>query len=147
MYLCNSVCIYICLLVFLTPDHPKGRNLPSSQLCPLTKKSPATIMKTHTIRLITFNTLLNPTEFFTPRATITVTITAISRARRSGYDCSPLPRGGAEGGRERVRGSRGERRGGGRERASWSRGESEGERDGDREGGGAESEGERDREE
>lgn len=143
--------MYISLFVCLTPDHPKGRNLPSSQLCPLTKKSPATIMKTHTIRLITFNTLLNPTEFFTPRATITVTITAISRARRSGYDCSPLPRGGAEGGeeggRERVRGSRGERRGGGRERASWSRGESEGERDGDREGGGAESEGERDREE
>lgn len=76
-----------------TPDQPKGRNLPSSQFSPLTKNRPAIIMNTHTMRLMTFSTLLKPTEFFTPSATITVTSSAISSASRSGYDCSPLPKG------------------------------------------------------
>jgi len=88
-----SVCILECACECVpTPDQPKGRNLPSSQFSPLTKNSPATIMNTHTMRLMTFSTLLKPTEFFTPKATMTVTSNAISRANRSGYDCSPLPR-------------------------------------------------------
>lgn len=87
----NLACVRVCMCMH-TPDHPKGRNLPSSQFSPLTKNSPAIIMNTHTMRLMTFSTLLKPTEFFTPKATITVTSSAMSSASRSGYDCSPLPR-------------------------------------------------------
>lgn len=75
----------------LTPDQPYGRNLPPSQLLADRKKSPAMIMKAQTTTLTTFRTLLKPTEFFTPRAMITVTSRAMNRASRSGYVSSPLP--------------------------------------------------------
>lgn len=50
------------------------------------------MMKTQTAKLMTLSTLLSPTEFFTPMATMMVTMTAMTRARRSGYDSSPFPR-------------------------------------------------------
>lgn len=77
----------------LTPDQPWGKNWPSAQYFPLMKKRPAIMMNAHTARFSTLRTLLKPTEFFTPSATMTVTMTAITRARRSGYDFSPFPRG------------------------------------------------------
>lgn len=77
----------------LTPDQPWGKNWPSAQYFLLMKKRPAIMMNTHTARFSTLRTLLKPTEFFTPSATMMVTMTAITRARRSGYDSSPLPRG------------------------------------------------------
>lgn len=77
----------------LTPDQPWGKNRPSAQYFPLMKKKPAIMMNTHTARFSTLSTLLKPTEFFTPSATMTVTMIAITSARRSGYDCSPFPRG------------------------------------------------------
>lgn len=77
----------------LTPDQPWGKNWPSAQYFPLMKKRPVIMMNTHTARFSTLRTLLKPTEFFTPSATIMVTMTAITRARRSGYDSSPFPRG------------------------------------------------------
>lgn len=77
----------------LTPDQPWGRNWPSAQYFPLMKKSPAIMMNTHTARFSTLRTLLKPTEFFTPSAMMMVTMTAITRARRSGYDSSPFPMG------------------------------------------------------
>lgn len=77
----------------LTPDQPWGKNWPSAQYFPLMKKRPAIMMNAHTARFSTLRTLLKPTEFFTPSATMMVTITAITRARRSGYDFSPFPRG------------------------------------------------------
>lgn len=49
-------------------------------------------MNTQTARFSTLRTLLKPTEFLTPSATIMVTMIAITRARRSGYDSSPFPR-------------------------------------------------------
>lgn len=77
----------------LTPDQPQGKNWPSAQYFPLMKKKPAIMMNTHTARFSTLSTLLKPTEFFTPSATMMVTMIAITKARRSGYDCSPFPRG------------------------------------------------------
>lgn len=77
----------------LTPDQPWGKNWPSAQYFPLMKKRPAIMMNTHTARFSTLRTLLKPTEFFTPSATMMVTMIAITRARRSGYDSSPFPRG------------------------------------------------------
>lgn len=77
----------------LTPDQPWGKNWPSAQYFPLMKKRPAIMMNTHTARFSTLRTLLKPTEFFTPRPTMMVTMTAITRARRSGYDSSPFPGG------------------------------------------------------
>lgn len=76
----------------LTPDQPWGKNWPSDQYFPLMKKQPAIMMNTHTARFSTLSTLLKPTEFFTPSATMMVTMTAITKARRSGYDCFPFPR-------------------------------------------------------
>lgn len=75
----------------LTPDQPWGKNWPSAQYFPLMKKRPAIMTNTHTARFSTLRTLLKPTEFFTPSATMMVTTTAITRARRSGYDSSPFP--------------------------------------------------------
>lgn len=77
----------------LTPDQPWGKNWPSAQYFLLMKKRPAIMMNTHTARFSTLRMLLKPTEFFTPSETMMVTMTAITRARKSGYDSSPLPRG------------------------------------------------------